>query len=207
MNCYKHEKRVQITNNYNIECVAHIRLLNGQTIRSDANKDIIDTYYIFRCVNKNNKNDVDRIICGTTAAKDFLQLAGLTAPPIFNMLHDSSSGSASNSNGTISKQTDIWNESAKQLYNAIMILITAWNLKPGPIYKYLENAKRYKYCVPFVNRVDQINQIIHRHNTSLRNIINTLAQNNDIKNYEFNLLEDILHHDKILSYFEDENGR
>ncbi len=34
-----------------------------------------------------------------------------------------------------------------------------------------------------------------------------LAQNNNIRNYEFNLLEDILHNDGIVSYFEDANGR
>lgn len=57
------------------------------------------------------------------------------------------------------------------------------------------------------NRVDKINQIIHRHGTSLRDILNQLAQNNNIRNYEFNLLEDILHNDGIVSYFEDANGR
>lgn len=59
----------------------------------------------------------------------------------------------------------------------------------------------------FANRVDKINQIIHRNGTSLRDILNQLAQNNNIRNYEFNLLEDILHNDGIVSYFEDANGR
>ena len=100
-----------------------------------------------------------------------------------------------------------WDAAAKQLYNAIMILIIAWNLRPGPIYNYLEEARRYRHCAPFANRVDKINQIIHRHGTSLRDILNQLAQNNNIRNYEFNLLEDILHNDGIVSYFEDANGR
>ena len=88
MNCHGHDTRVRIVKNYNIRCTAHIRLLNGQVIRSDAERDITDTYYIFECVNKNDDNDVDRIVCGTGAARDLLQLANITAPPIFNMLHE-----------------------------------------------------------------------------------------------------------------------
>ena len=88
MNCHGHDTRVRIVENYNIRCTAHIRLLNGQVIRSDAERDITDTYYIFECVNKNDDNDVDRIVCGTGAARDLLQLANITAPPIFNMLHE-----------------------------------------------------------------------------------------------------------------------
>ena len=43
MNCHGHDTRVRIVENYNIKCTAHIRLLNGQ-IRSDAERDITDTY-------------------------------------------------------------------------------------------------------------------------------------------------------------------
>lgn len=52
MNCHGHDTRVRIVENYNIKCTAHIRLLNEQIIRSDAERDITDTYYIFECVNK-----------------------------------------------------------------------------------------------------------------------------------------------------------
>ena len=208
MNCHGHDTRVRIVENYNIKCTAHIRLLNEQIIRSDAERDITDTYYIFECVNKNDDNDVDRIVCGTGAARDLLQLANITAPPIFNMLHEGGGeGGAGGAGGGNQHQDEEWDAAAKQLYNAIMILITAWNLRPGPIYNYLEEARRYKRCVPYSYRVDRINQIVHRHGTSLRDVLNQLAQNNNIRNYEFNLLEDILHNDGIVSYFEDANGR
>ena len=80
-----------------------------------------------------------------------------------------------------------------------MILIADWNLGPGPIYTYLDEAKKYKHCTPYPSRIDKINQIIHRHNTSLRKILNQLAQNNNLKNYDFHLLEDILHNANIIS--------
>ena len=206
MNCHGLDTRVRIVEYYIIKCTAHIRFLKGQ-IRSDAERDITDTYYIFECVIKNDNNDVDRIVCGTGAARDLLQLANITAPPIFNMLHEVDGGGEGGAGGGNQHQVEEWDAAAKQLYNAIMILIIAWNLRPGPIYNYLEEARRYRHCAPFANRVDKINQIIHRHGTSLRDILNQLAQNNNIRNYEFNLLEDILHNDGIVSYFEDANGR
>ena len=64
MNCHGHDTRVRIVENYNIKCTAHIRLLNELIIRSDAERDITDTYYIFECVNKNDDNDVDRMTNG-----------------------------------------------------------------------------------------------------------------------------------------------
>ena len=183
MNCHGHDTRVRIVENYNIKCTAHIRLLNEQIIRSDAERDITDTYYIFECVNKNDDNDVDRIVCGTGAARDLLQLANITAPPIFNMLHEvGGEGGAGGAGGGNQHQDEEWDAAAKQLYNAIMILITAWNLRPGPIYNYLEEARRYRRCVPYSYRVDRINQIVHRHGTSLRDVLNQLAQNNNIRN-------------------------
>lgn len=206
MNCHGHDTRVQIVRDYNIKCIAHIRLLEEQVIRSDAGRDITDTYYIFECINRNDNNDVDTIVCGTGAARDLLRLAHISAPPVFNMLHEIDHGGNGGAGGGNQHQGDNWDAAAEQLYNAIMILITAWNLRPGPIYNYLEEARQYKYCTPFASRIDRINQIIHRHNTSLREIINQIAQNNNVRNYEFNLLEDILHENGIISYFEDANG-
>ena len=206
MNCHGHDTRVQIVRNYNIKCIAHIRLLEEQVIRSDAERDITDTYYIFECINRNDNNDVDTIVCGTGAARDLLRLAHISAPPIFNMLHEIDRGGNGGAGGGNQHQGDNWDAAAEQLYNAIMILITAWNLRPGPIYNYLEEARQYRYCTPFASRIDRINQIIHRHNTSLREILNQVAQNNNVRNYEFNLLEDILHENGIISYFEDANG-
>lgn len=43
MNCHGHDTRVRIVENYNIRCTAHIRLLNGQVIRSDAERDITES--------------------------------------------------------------------------------------------------------------------------------------------------------------------
>lgn len=209
MNCRGSGRRQEIVNNYEIECMAHIRLINGVTIRSDAERDITRTYYIFRCINKENPKNEEQICCGEGAGRELLALAGITAPIIFNMLHEEHNGGGGHNGGAeIENHVIVWNDAAKQLYDAIMILITAWNMKPGPIYDYLREARRYSYCVPYASRVEKINNILHRNNTSLRNVLNGLAQNNpNLREYHFDLLEDILHQEGIISYFEDANGR
>lgn len=209
MNCRGKHRREEIVRDYYIHCTAYIRLLNGRVIRSDAERDITRKYYIFSCINKNDANIVEQICCGEGAGREFLQLANIVAPPIFNMLHEENNDknhreNHGNSDGVIQKK--VWNEAALQLYNAIMILITAWDLQPGPIFKYLKEAKQYSYCVPYANRVKKINDILHRNNTSIREVLNQLAENNNLREYHFNLLEDILHQENIVSYFEDAKG-
>lgn len=166
MNCRGPERRKEIVRDYQIECSAHIRLLDGRTIRSDAGKDIKRAYYIFECKDKKNLNIVKEIYCGESAGKDFLRLANITAPPIFNMLqelHEVGRGGEPHIVGDIDQNhEEKWNEAARQLYDAIMILITAWDMKPGKIFEYLRQAKIYYYCPPYVQRIEKINNIIHR---------------------------------------------
>lgn len=206
MNCRGPRRREEIVRNYNIECVAHIRLLNGRIVRSDAERNITRTYYLFICTNIENPTIVEQICCGEGAGTHLLRLAGITAPPIFNMLHgehnDGGNGGGNGNNPRI-----VWNAAAKQLYDAIMILITAWDLQPGPIFDYLRDARRYHYCTPYAHRIERINSILRRHNTSMRMVINNLAENNDLRDYQFDLLENILRQGNIISYFEDANGR
>lgn len=218
MNCRGHERRVQIVNNYNIECAAHIRLLNGRMIRSDAERDITETYYIFICTDKKNPAIVEQICCGEGAGNDILRLANIQRPPIFNMLHEENDNNQNNEHNNDNQNDDynngnnnnnpriIWNETARQLYDAIMILITAWNLQPGPIFDYLKDVKKFRNLVPFPYKVQRINNILQRHNTSMRNIINELNENNNFKEYHFDLLENVLHENNTISYFEDANG-
>lgn len=202
MYCRGTKRRQEIVKEYQLECTAHIRLLNGRVIRSDAERDITRTYYIFVCTNRNNPADIQQICCGEGAAAELIKLANITAPPIFNMLHEEQApGPGGGGHPALT-----WDPAAKQLYNAIMILITAWDLQPGPIFTQLKYARKYYYCKPYVDRVRKINDILCRHKTSMRDIINKIAQNNQIKEYKFNLLEEILHSENIVSYFEDSKG-
>ena len=56
------------------------------------------------------------------------------------------------------------------------------------------------------NLIEKINNILQRHKTSMRKILDGLAQDNHLREFHFDLLEAILHEAGIVSYFEDENG-
>lgn len=204
MNCRGHDKRVEIVNNYEVNCVAHIMLLAGQEIYSDAERIIENDYYVFICVHKMT-GEKDKIICGGGAARDFFLLTHTSPPPIFNMLHilnPCTNLDLLNNRGASNKNIEKWDPAAKQLYNAIMILIVAWNLKPGPIYDYLEEAKTYKNYKPFLYRVERINKILHRNHTTMTKVIQKLREKNkNIKKYDFDLLSKILQDDGKESYF------
>ena len=84
--CRSTEKRQWIVKNYNVEPVAHIQLLAGQTKHSDAGATIEKDYYIFEAVHKvNGKEEV--IQCGMGASRDFLKLLNHEGLPLFNPLH------------------------------------------------------------------------------------------------------------------------
>ena len=205
LNCRGHNTRVKIVDSYNIVCSAHIQLLAGQTIHSDAEREIERDYYVFICTHKITKKE-DRIICGGGAARDLLALSGHTAPPIFNMLHGVRDGGEGHEGhdveGNDSKQAEYWEPASKQLYNAIMILITAWGLGPGPIYKYLEEARKYKGYKPFPNRINRINKILERHDVYMNDILMNLRETNpNLRDYQFNLLTEILEQNGITSRF------
>ena len=86
MECRSTEKRQWIVKNYDVEPVAHIQLLAGQTKHSDAGATIENDYYIFH-VNDRVNNIREIIQCGMGAAKDFLRLLNHEGLPLFNPLH------------------------------------------------------------------------------------------------------------------------
>ena len=199
MKCRGSETRKKITETYDVKCEAHIRLLNGQKIRSDAESEITRDYYVFICREKHTEKIIDKIVCGKVAANDFFHHTGQEPPKLFNMLHEDTRDTDYLSIDTdprdphCGKQKKEPNPAAVQLYNAIMILIVAWNLKPGPIYSYLEEAKKYIHYPPFLYRVERINRILERNNTSMPEILKNLkANNSNLKEYKFDRLIDIM---------------
>ena len=85
MRCRGRETREQIVKDYRVVPVAHIRLLAGQTRRSDAEADIENEYYIFEAVDADGNKEI--IQCGMGAARHFLKLLNHGGVPLFNPLH------------------------------------------------------------------------------------------------------------------------
>ena len=201
MECRGKEKREQIIKEYDIVPIIHAKLLNGQTKYSDAVSPITDQYYIFECIHKvTGKKEL--IQCGMRAAKHLLELTHNKSLPIFNLLK--SDGTTCGSVGGTGISKPKWDEMAKQLYNAIMILIIDWNAKPDtPLFGLKKEAEKYKYCAPKLWRIEKVNNVIAKdyRKRKLSEILDDLKKDNDIKEYKFDLLDTELKANGILSNF------
>ena len=201
MDCRSTEKRQWIVQNYNVEPVAHIQLLAGQSKHSDAGATIEKDYYIFEALNKiNGKKEI--IQCGMGASRDLLKLLNHKGLPLFNPLHgeggvdgDGREHRGGGAGGRRFQET--WNPVAKQLYNAIMWLIIAWDARLGtPLFEFRSDILKYKRLEPFEWKVKRVNSAIQNggKGKTLTEIIDGFRQNNDVRDdlCQFDLLIEII---------------
>lgn len=208
MNCRGHEKRIKIVENWEVTPLAHIKLLDGSEIHSDAGNDITDSYYLFQCVNRvTGVNDAIR--CGRAVAEDFCSLTGCTMPKYFNPIRMESEGNPhiSNSGSDVTQKKAEWNPMRLQLYHAIMLIIVAWNAKPGtPLYSVLKRVVNDRFLAypPREGDIKAVNTILKNGKTTISKVtqqIEVLANNKKMKNYQFDMLNEKLNSLGIDSYF------
>ena len=213
MDCRSEEKRKQIVKDYDVVPKVHIKLLAGQIKDSDAGGTIKNDYYIFEAKHKKNGN-LEIILCGMGAAKDFLRLLKHKGLPIFNPLHGEidyvggdpqegeeaeghGNGNPQRGDGGGGKRNLEWNPIARQLYNACMWVIIIIDAKAGtPIFEIQEKVYNYRDREPFEGRVKGVNTIIMRNlqGRTLTEAINELRANNRIRDElcQFDRLIDII---------------
>lgn len=194
MDCRGNEKRKRIVEHYNVVPVAHLPLLHGQTKRSDARHVIEREYYIFEVRNKDDDSIIDLIQCGMGAARDFLELLKHPGVSLFNPL-EGEGGGPGGCGG--SGATSEWHPAAKQLYNAIMWLITIWDATPNtPLFKFRDDILKNKKYRPYPYYVKRVNSTIENggKGKTLTEMINGVKVHNDIRDgvCRFNLLEELL---------------
>ena len=95
----------------------------------------------------------------------FLELLNHDGLPIFNPLHiDRNVGRHGGINlglGRNVNQGQNWNQTARQLYNAIMWLIIAWNASPNtPLFEFRDDVIQYHNHEPFDYKVKRVNTAI-----------------------------------------------
>lgn len=186
MNCRGHETRQRIVRDYEVQPEAHSRLLANQQKHSDAGATIKDEYYVFSAKCKSNgKKEI--IQCGMCAARDFLKLINHKGLPLFNPLagniHANNRTERVNG-GIVNLYNENWNETAKQLYNAIMWLIILWDAKPDtPLFDFRNEVIRYKNCEPFDSKIKRVNTAVKNggKGKTLTDIINDYREDNDIR--------------------------
>ena len=133
------------------------------------------------------------------ASRDFLKLLNHEGLPLFNPLHgDGGNDGEHRGDGTGGRRAqEAWNPTAKQLYNAIMWLIIAWDAKPGtPLFEFRSDIVKYKRFEPFGGKVKRVNSAIQSggKGRTLTEIIDGFRQNNDVRDdlCQFDLLIGII---------------
>lgn len=196
MNCRGHETRQRIVRDYEVQPEAHIKLLANQRKYSDAGATIEDEYYVFSAKRKTDgKKEV--IQCGMGAARDFLELINHKGLPLFNPLVDPHVNNRQeyNNRGSGNIQPEKWNETAKQLYNAIMWLIILWDAKPDtPLFDFKDEVIEYKTYEPFESKIKRVNTTIKNGSKgkTLTEMINVYREDNNLKEAicNFSILKD-----------------
>ena len=205
LNCREEHRRVDIVKDYDLELVAYTKLLKGQDKISCAGPKCTDKYYTFQYKHKMDENNIGSFFCGGEAAKSFMRLANIEPIKLFNplsgessndsdeedTLSDSSKESKNHSSNEDYKKK--WNPIAKQLHNAINLLIVCWNVPIyGTLARYKADVIKYKYREPFFERIKFVNNVIgmDKKNRTLTQMLEELrADNPRLKHFSFDLLE------------------
>lgn len=194
--CRSSKVREKMVQEYNIKPIAHVRLLNGQK-RQSCTKDLLtDSYYCFSY--KAKDSDVTgTFLCGTYAANHFLELIQHPKLKVFDPLVSENVGTIT-SNGTNRDRglNDTWHPTAKQLFNAINLIVICWGQVPGGVLQKIKNEiEKNKNREPLPGQIKAINTIISRDSKgrTLQQMLDDLRKNNNmIRVFHFNLLNESL---------------
>lgn len=207
--CRGKEAREKIVQDYHLKVLVYAKLLNGQTKTSCTNNLVEDRYYQFLCIKKDNENIQETIVCGTRAGKHFIELAKLPQPTFFNpcigIANDEENGFRNrdervrNEIGENPPTKRIkWDPLALELYNAINLLLITWRKTPsGILLKYKEDLEKYSSYQPFPAKIEKVNDIIgkdFKKRTLTQMIEEHRANGNNMRDYQFPLMNEILEH-------------
>lgn len=217
LNCREEYRREDIVKNYNLELIAFTKLLKGQEKISCAGPKCTDKYYTFQYKHKTDENNNGSFFCGINTAESFMRLANIEPIELFNPLSGESTNNSDeketlSENSTESENSSSndgykrkWNPIAKQLHNAINLLIVCWDIPIyGPLARYNADVLKYYYNEPFVWKIKFVNNVIAKDikNRTLTQMVEDLrADNPTLKHYDFNLLEKELSAKNIKSNF------
>jgi hypothetical protein len=193
--CRSPEVREKLVREYDIKPIANVRLLNGQERRSCTKDLLTDSYYCFSYRAKNG-DFTGTFLCGIYAANHFLELIHHPKLTLFDPLASEAFETVTSSTNGNAIFNEKWHPSAKQLFNAINLLIICWGIVPGSVMQEIKNdIDKYKNREPLPRQIKAINTIISRDKRSrtLQQMLDELRNKNiKIRKFRFDLLNETL---------------
>ncbi len=192
MKCRGLKRKDEIIAKYTISPIIHLRLMNKQKIFSDAGGTISDSYFIFLCINKNDKSDIRYIQCGKPTAQYFCNATDNELPRLFNPLIEDNENYNSNDNNMQFNHTNYKLticEERKQLLDIIALIMCAWGFDPQkPLAKIYYEIKRDSDKKMPNYYLKSVNTILINGKTTFTEVVNKLKKDNQLKKYNFDLI-------------------
>lgn len=210
MNLRGKENRINFVEKYDITPVSHQRLLNGQVKKSVGGSKITNRYYCF-LYNRKGESYQKTFTCGYYIAEHLLELTNQEKLPLFNPLKSEKRNTRNNeinNNNERNENHRQRNELAFQLSDAIYLFNAYWYDDIDRILaNILREMNKYYYNQTYNRtvkaRIKAVNTIFRKclPNKKMTDVINELSKNNDIKEYNFDLLNRVLEAENIESRF------
>lgn len=207
LDCRGKRNRKSIVQNYDIEPVSNIKLLKGQSDKSDAGYPLIDHYYVFSYKKKGSDDPLQTLICGSHVAKHFSELIDKKLPSLFNpLIMETVVNNGNLSEGLSGEVKDKTHPETKLLCNAIDLLIACWGTRIyGPLLDIRVKKRIYNYRPPSFHDVNFLNTYVLAKDSqkrSLQDMVQELRKNgNKIREFDFNPLSEILTSKGVNSFF------
>ncbi|WP_394877308.1 hypothetical protein [Mammaliicoccus lentus] len=209
MNLRGRENRRKFLKEYDITAISHLKLLEGQK-KDGAGGLLTDRYYCFSYRLKGDKgNDIGTFNCGYHIAEDLLELSNQEKLPLFNPFKTINEVNKSHKHegdenlgaGQSRKQ---YNDLALQLTNAINLIIFCYDGSiNGTLAKIKNETDKYYYNEPYDYKIKSVNTIIgNLFNQKLKDKVNEITKNQEVKNFNFSLLTEVIEKNELVNNFE-----
>ncbi|ASF41336.1 hypothetical protein CEH05_20065 [Halobacillus halophilus] len=132
-----------------------------------------------------------------------MKLLGLKPLSIFDPLSSSYSNSSRTVSRPLNHSKNEWNPEAKELYNAINLLVIYWGNRPLDDFlaEFLADLRKYKNYQPYFKRVKSVNTILKNKKKSTKDILDILKVDNpNIRSFSFCNLKKRLEDNGLTSY-------
>ena len=190
--CRGQEKKEAICRKYYINPVLHLKLLKGQEKEGCCGK-LTDQYYIFEYRPRGDyKSNPKHFFVGKDCAESFLKIIKHSPLPLFNPIRQLglNNSEGQNQEGRESNKNTIppFN---KELINAINLLCIAWGTIPQKSFKKIIDFSKSS-SQPNYKGLIWFNEILTKKDYLLRNFINDLKEQNDLREFPFTRLNQYL---------------
>ncbi len=191
--CIGQKKKQEICSKYYVRPIAFTKLLNGQT-KNGCCGLLTDRYYTFGYTDPSAEERLwDYFFVGHHCASDLLSILGLPPLPLFNPLSQTSKKQYDINDDASASKSNV-HPLNKELISAINLLCISWNTIPksrlGPILEFTRN----RMSQANTQGVLRLNEIIarDRRQRTLRQMINELAVHNELRNFEFKTINELI---------------